>query len=72
MASNHQLSDALRDNTTASRVVSSAIVANREAAMLTRRQTDLANRGKSNEQTLLNASAATYFAAIDPSAVISY
>jgi hypothetical protein len=65
MASKRQLSSAQSDIDPAA---GPAIVANREAALLARRQRDQANK----DQASLDASAKIYFAAIDPGAVISY
>lgn len=69
MASNHQIQNAVRDTNAAA---APAVATNKETALLTRRQTDLANRGQANEQALLNASAKTFFAAIAPDAIVSY
>jgi hypothetical protein len=65
MASKHHLCSAQTDPNPAA---GPAITANYESALLARRQRDCANR----DQASLNASAAIFFAAIDPSAVISY
>jgi len=68
MASNHNLSFAQRDSSTA------AVASNRTAALLAYAQSVILAQGQSypSNQTTLNSAAVTRNAALDPSALVNY